>query len=129
MENNVVSDYFKPKTKRKFTYSLVRELLLTEPSQLLQMRISLPRRDLLGEKRLANLSEDKDLKPISQWAFIRFNLPRNTGCKVHQLLSGSNDQGIDNTGRTIRVSESGSDSQRAIKLWETHPFYAWTLNI
>ena len=86
-----------------------------------RMRISLPRQDLLGEERLANLSEETGLEPVSQWAFIGFNLHRNTGHKAHQSLSGSNDQGIDDIQRTMRAySESGSDSQRAIKLGETN---------
>ena len=62
---------------------------------------------------MANLSEVKNLEPISQWSFIVFSLHRNTGCifKAHQSLSGSNDQGIDNIQRTIRAySESGSDT-------------------
>ena len=78
----------------------------------LWMRISLPRYDLLGEKRLTSLSEENGLKPLSQWAFIGFSLHRNTGhmYKAHQSLSCSNDQGIDNIQRTIRAySESGSD--------------------
>ena len=65
---------------------------------------------------MANLLEEKGLEPIPQWAFIRFNLHRNTGCihKAHQSLSGSNDQTIDNIQRTMwAYSESGSDSQRA----------------
>ena len=60
---------------------------------------------------MANLSKDKGLEFLPQWAFIRFNLHRNTGhiCKAHQSLSGSNDQGIDSQ-RIIRTySESGSD--------------------
>ena len=58
---------------------------------------------------MANLSEEKGQEPVSQWAFIGFNLHRNTG-KVHQSsLSGSNDQTIDNIQRTMRAySESGS---------------------
>ena len=60
---------------------------------------------------MADVSK-KDQEPFSQWAFIGFNLHRNTGhiCKV-QSLSGSNDQTIDNIQRTMRAySESGSDS-------------------
>ena len=57
-----------------------------------------------------NLSKEKDFEPVPQWAFIGFNLHRNTG-KAHQSLSGSNDQTIDNIQRTMRAySESGSDS-------------------
>ena len=41
------------------------------------MRISLPRHDLLGEERLTNLSEEKGVKPLSQWAFIEFSLHRD----------------------------------------------------
>ena len=66
---------------------------------------------------MTHLSKEKGQKPVPQWAFIGFNLHRNTG-KGHQSLSGSNDQTIGNIQRTMRVySESGSDSQRAIKLW------------
>ena len=62
---------------------------------------------------MADLSTEKDQEPLSQWAFIGFNLHRNTGHihKAHQSLSGSNDQTIDNIQRTMRAySESGSDS-------------------
>ena len=59
---------------------------------------------------MANLSEEKGHEPVPQWAFMGFNLHRNTG-KAHQSLSGSKDQTIDNTQRTMRVySESGSIS-------------------
>ena len=59
---------------------------------------------------MANLSKEKDLEPVPQWAFIGFILYGNTG-KAHQSLSGSNDQTIDNIQRTLRAySESGSDS-------------------
>ena len=73
--------------------------------------IRLPRHDLLGEKKLTYLSEEKSLKHLFPWVFIWFSLHRNTGyiCKAHQSLSGSNDQG-ENIQRTRRVySESGSD--------------------
>ena len=43
-----------------------------------RLRINLSRHDLLGEERLANLSEEKGLKPLSQWAFIEFSLHRYT---------------------------------------------------
>ena len=60
---------------------------------------------------MANLSKEKGHQPVPQWAFIGFNLHRNTGRKAHQSLSGSNDQTIDNIQRTMRAySESGSDS-------------------
>ena len=62
---------------------------------------------------MAHLSKEKDQEPFPQWAFIGFNLYRNTGhiYKAHQSLSGRNDQTIDNTQRTLRTfSESGSDS-------------------
>ena len=59
---------------------------------------------------MASLSREKDQEPFPQWAFIEFNLHRNTG-KAHQSLSGSNDQTTDNIQRTLRVYlESGSDS-------------------
>ena len=62
---------------------------------------------------MADLSEEKGQEPVPQWAFIGFNLHRNTGHirKAHQSLSGRNNQTIDNTQRTMRAySESGSDS-------------------
>ena len=59
---------------------------------------------------MANLSKEKGLEPVPQWAFTGFDLHRNTG-KAHQSLSGSKDQTIDNIQRTMRAySESGSDS-------------------
>ena len=59
---------------------------------------------------MANLSKGKGQEPVPQWAFIGFNLHRNTG-KAHQSLSGSKDQTIDNIQRTTRAySESGSIS-------------------
>ena len=62
---------------------------------------------------MADLSKEKGQEPVPQWAFIGFNLHRNTGRigKAHQSLSGSNDQTIDNIQRTMRAYlESGSDS-------------------
>ena len=41
------------------------------------MRVSLPRHNLLKEKRLTNLSEEKGLAPLFQWAFIEFSLHRD----------------------------------------------------
>ena len=67
---------------------------------------------------MANLSKEKSLEPVPQWAFIGFSLHRNTGriCKAYHSLSGSTDQTIDNIQRTLRAySESGSDSERASK--------------
>ena len=59
---------------------------------------------------MAHLSEEKGQEPFPQWAFIGFNLHRNTS-KAHQSLSGSKDQTIDNIQRTLRAySESGSVS-------------------
>ena len=76
---------------------------------------------------MASITEEKGLEPVPQWAFIGFSLHKNTG-KGHQSLSGSNDQTINNIQRTMRAySELESDSQRAIKLWGTNSFYAWTL--
>ena len=52
----------------------------------------------------------KDQEPFPRWAFIGFDLHRNTG-KAHQSLSDSKDQTIDNIQRTMRAySESGSVS-------------------
>ena len=62
---------------------------------------------------MADLSKEKGLEPIPQWAFIGFNLHRNTGHtrKAPQSLSGRNDQIIDNIQRALTAySESGSDS-------------------
>ena len=49
-----------------------------------------------------DLSKEKDQEPLPQWAFIGFDLHRNTGhiLKAHQSLSGRNDQIIDNIQRT-----------------------------
>ena len=59
---------------------------------------------------MANLWKEKGQEPLPQWAFIGFNLHRNTD-KAHQSLSGSKDQTIDNIQRTLRAySESGSVS-------------------
>ena len=56
---------------------------------------------------MVDLSKEKGLEPVPQWAFIWFNLHRNTG-NAHQSLSGSNDQAIDNVQRTRRAyPESG----------------------
>ena len=58
---------------------------------------------------MADLSKEKGQEPFPQWAFIGFNLHRNTG-KAHQSLSGSEDQTVDKQ-RTLRAySESGSVS-------------------
>ena len=59
---------------------------------------------------MANVSKEKGHEPFPQWAFIGFNLHRNTGhiCKA-QSLSGSNGQTIGNIQRTLRAySQSGS---------------------
>ena len=59
---------------------------------------------------MADLSKEKGQEPVPQWAFIGFNLHRNTG-KAHQSLSGSKGLTIDNKQRTLRAySESESDS-------------------
>ena len=71
---------------------------------------SLINQSFAWEGKVADLSKEKDQEPFPQWAFIGFNLHRNTG-KVHQSLSGSKDQTIDNIQRTTRAySESGSVS-------------------
>ena len=60
--------------------------------------------------KVADLSKEKGQEPVPQWAFIGFDLHRNTG-KAHQSLSGSKDQTIDNIQRTMKAySESGSVS-------------------
>ena len=59
---------------------------------------------------MAGLSKEKGQEPVPQWAFIGFNLHRNTG-KAHQSLSGSKDQTINNKQRTLRAySKAGSVS-------------------
>ena len=59
---------------------------------------------------MADLSKEKGQEPVPPWAFIGFNLHRNTGI-AHQSLPGSKDQTIDNIQRTVRAYlESGSDS-------------------
>ena len=64
---------------------------------------------------MADLSKEKDQEPFPPWAFIGFNLHRNTG-KAHQSLSGSKDQTIDNKQRTLRAySELGSVSSKGYK--------------
>ena len=52
---------------------------------------------------MANLSKEKSLEPVPQWAFIGFSLHRNTEHigKAHQSLSGSKDQKTDNIQRTV----------------------------
>ena len=54
---------------------------------------------------MAELSKEKGQEPVPQWAFIGFNLHRNTGHigKVHQSLSGRTNQIIDNIQRTLRA--------------------------
>ena len=62
---------------------------------------------------MADFSKEKGHEPFPQWAFIGFNLHRNTGGHIHktQALSGSNDQTIDNIQTTMRAySESGLDT-------------------
>ena len=51
---------------------------------------------------MADLSKEKGPEPFPQWAFIGFNLHRNTRriSKAHQSLSDRNDQIIDNIQRT-----------------------------
>ena len=51
---------------------------------------------------MVDLSKENDQEPFPQWAFIGFNLHRNTG-KAHQSLSGGKDQTIDNIQRTLRA--------------------------
>ena len=59
---------------------------------------------------MADISKEKGQEPVPQWAFTGFNLHTNTG-KVHQSLSGSKAQTIDNIQRIMRAySESGSVS-------------------
>ena len=59
---------------------------------------------------MADLSKEKGQEPVPQWAFIGFNLHRNTD-KTHQSLSGCKYQTIDNIQRTLGAySESGSVS-------------------
>ena len=78
-----------------------------------RMKIGLKTWSAWGGK-VANLSKKKDQEPFPQWAFIGFNLHRNTG-KAHQSISGSNGQTIDNIQRTMRAYS------------ETNSSHAWTL--
>ena len=58
---------------------------------------------------MADLSKEKGQEPFPPWAFVGFNLHRNTG-KAHPSIIGSKDQ-TDNKQRTLRAySESGSVS-------------------
>ena len=61
---------------------------------------------------MTNISKEKGQEPVPQWAFIGFNLHRNTGPILKaQSLSGSNDQTTDNIQRTMGAYlESGSVS-------------------
>ena len=72
------------------------------PPQLPQMRISLPRHDLLGEERWPISQRRRAKSLFLNRLFIGFILHRNTG-KAHQSLSGSKDQTIDNKQRTLRA--------------------------
>ena len=64
---------------------------------------------------MADLSKEKGEEPFPQWAFIGFNLHRNTG-KAHQSWSHSKDQTIDNIQGALRAySESGSVSLKGYK--------------
>ena len=58
--------------------------------------------------KVADLSKEKGQEPVPHWAFIGFNLHRNTG-KAHQSLSGSKDQKTDNIQRTM-ITYSNSRS-------------------
>ena len=78
------------------------------------------------------LSQGESMPTLSLTGFYWLNLHRNTGhiCKAQQSLSDSKDQTIDNTLRSMKAYlELGSDSYRAIKLWGTNSFHAWTLII
>ena len=65
------------------------ELYPAELSRPPWMRISLPRHDLLGEKRLASLSEEKGLELLSQWAFIEFSLHRDACQRKEVWFTGN----------------------------------------
>ena len=82
-----------------------------------------PRHDLLGEERQPISQRRRTLSLFLTGLLLCLICIRIQGIhvKAHQSLSGSNDQTIDNIQRTMRTySESGSGSQSAIKLWETH---------
>ena len=49
--------------------------------------IRLPRHDMLGEKRLADLLEEKGLEHLFPWAFIEFSLYRDTYQRKEVLFS------------------------------------------
>ena len=57
---------------------------------------------------MADIPKEKGQKPFPQWAFIGFNLHRNTGLMLKaQSLLGSNDQTIDSIQRTLRAYFEG----------------------
>ena len=63
---------------------------------------------------MADLLEEKGYEPVPQWAFIGFNLHRNTG-KAHQSLSDSKDQTIDNIQRTcLLYTSDAADEHRDV---------------
>ena len=82
------------------------ELCLHSPLPATDENKSTKTRSAEGGK-VADLSKEKVQDPVPQWAFIGFNLHRNTG-KAHQSFSGSKDQTIDNIQGTMRAySEPG----------------------
>ena len=64
---------------------------------------------------MADLSKEKGQEAFPQWAFIGFNLHRNTGhIRKAQSLSLSNDQTIDNIQNYRAYLESGSDMAKGL---------------
>ena len=72
----------------------VGELCLQSPASVMDENKSTKTWSAWGGK-VADLSKEKDQESVPQWAFIGFNLHRNTD-KAPQSLSGSKDQTIDN---------------------------------
>ena len=58
---------------------------------------------------MADLSKEKGQESVPQWAFVGFNLHRNTGHihKAHQSLPGRNDQIIDNKELWVLILSQG----------------------
>ena len=88
------------------------------------MRLS--RHDLLGEKRLASLSEEKSPKHLFPWLFIEFSLHRDA-YQRKEIWFTDNISGI----RRVLLSQGLVDrvTPISIKPGETNSFCAWTLNI
>ena len=72
----------------------------------------------------ADLSKEKGQEPVPQWVLLGSVC---TGIQVKLISYCQAVTTIDNLQRTTRAySESGSVRSRAIKLWGTNSFHAWT---